>query len=605
MPDLTIERCLVRIVRRGGWAWGPDPRGLVRGVIARLPALLAQQLGSLLDSLDLETNIVVEQPVIVNVTLRRGELASLTRDGEQADAAILRFLESALAEQLPALLTKAALSSVAGASTSVHSAGSVAGQSFLPGTPTVEMLLGWRTEGRLSEWLLALDAEAIRLLESTVLELIPHASRIALSEHALQLVTEALATQSAPMHEVARRRWRLAISTELLAQIRATESSGLVTTQLGAILSAVQTAESLRAGHSPASSAQPDLSARTTVREEPTRPSVRHSLAAHMELRIRTALPFLLLRPLSRLGYWDTLAAFLEQTRETETAPVFAAAFAYKVLNPLHAQWRRAPGDGDAAAAFAGLLPPVPDPELHQFASRVERQTALLDLFPAMALQPSHAAEQPLWLTREKSGYVLWEPDGLYPIRCAANLPEVFAVIGQWGGPLLLADLPAKDLLVLDHNGFTFITATSPGRVAAWKGLPGGRHWTNGSSRPPVPLSFFTDAPQKQVWQALAEERRAFPLLPDCRLERTLTVAVALGLGSLAWDLWRSHEPVSPLLPLERFKDLEALVTIAPEQIRVRLPLGARFIDLEKHGCLATVSRLPWLGNRSVEFARW
>ena len=65
------------------------------------------------------------------------------------------------------------------------------------------------------------------------------------------------------------------------------------------------------------------------------------------------------------------------------------------------------------------------------------------------------------------------------------------------------------------------------------------------------------------------------------------------------------RETTSPLHALERFADLEALVTFLPDAVRVRLPLGQRYMDLESRGCLAPVPRVPWLNGRSIEFARW
>ena len=44
MSDITLRRCTVRVVRRGGWSWGREPRQLVNDVVRALPALLAAEL---------------------------------------------------------------------------------------------------------------------------------------------------------------------------------------------------------------------------------------------------------------------------------------------------------------------------------------------------------------------------------------------------------------------------------------------------------------------------------------------------------------------------------------------------------------------------------
>ncbi|XVU28350.1 hypothetical protein ACQPZJ_15290 [Actinoplanes sp. CA-054009] len=64
---ITVQRCQVRVIRRGGWSWGPDPRVLVREALAALPGLLTEQFGDLLtgDGPDLE----ITGPVVLSVRL--------------------------------------------------------------------------------------------------------------------------------------------------------------------------------------------------------------------------------------------------------------------------------------------------------------------------------------------------------------------------------------------------------------------------------------------------------------------------------------------------------------------------------------------------------
>jgi len=43
--DIVVRRCAVRVVRHGGWSWGPQPQRLVDQVLAALPSLIAARLG--------------------------------------------------------------------------------------------------------------------------------------------------------------------------------------------------------------------------------------------------------------------------------------------------------------------------------------------------------------------------------------------------------------------------------------------------------------------------------------------------------------------------------------------------------------------------------
>jgi len=68
---------------------------------------------------------------------------------------------------------------------------------------------------------------------------------------------------------------------------------------------------------------------------------------------VASALPFLLLGPLSEMGYLKTLAATMDAANASNLLPLFATALAYKVLAPPARGWRRDATMVDAAKAFA------------------------------------------------------------------------------------------------------------------------------------------------------------------------------------------------------------------------------------------------------------
>jgi hypothetical protein len=67
--------------------------------------------------------------------------------------------------------------------------------------------------------------------------------------------------------------------------------------------------------------------------------------------------------------------------------------------------------------------------------------------------------------------------------------------------------------------------------------------------------------------------------------------------------LWRTRERTDPLLALERFGDLDAVVRFDEDRVRVRLPLGKRFRDLKETGLLEDIPAVSWLGFRRVVFS--
>lgn len=326
---------------------------------------------------------------------------------------------------------------------------------------------------------------------------------------------------------------------------------------------------------------------------------------------VACALPFLLLGPLAQTGYLSALGPALQSAGLQAQTAVFATALAYTVLGPLERGWRRRPEDLAAAAAFAGLDTPVPGKVLTEFARVADPVVPALDAVVTRSLAEGHSAGEPLVLAgageRADAGLLLFDREGLFPVAWADELAGLLSAWQLFGSPpILVAPTALGALRGLADAGASFVVATPPARTEGWRRLPPHRLWTN--SDDPA-LARHANGYQQAVeltaelTQALAAERAAIPLAASPVLGRSLLLAAGLGLGTLAWTLWRDREPTDPLLPLERFATLSARVSFEPDRVLVRLPLGPRHSDLSMHGLLADVHGVPWFGDRVVEFS--
>ena len=70
--DIVVRRCAVRVVRHGGWSWGPQPQRLVDQVLAALPGLIAERLGDLAP--DGAADVEITEPVRIAVSLTLADL---------------------------------------------------------------------------------------------------------------------------------------------------------------------------------------------------------------------------------------------------------------------------------------------------------------------------------------------------------------------------------------------------------------------------------------------------------------------------------------------------------------------------------------------------
>jgi hypothetical protein len=335
------------------------------------------------------------------------------------------------------------------------------------------------------------------------------------------------------------------------------------------------------------------------------------------EVAVASALPFLLLGPLTRLGYMPTLNAVLEAADLLPHMHVFATALAYKVLAPPERGWQRHPSTVLAAASFAALAAPVSEPALAAFAQHVSPHLSPLDAVLTETLTTGHNSQQPLLLyrTAPTEGLLLVDVEGIFPIAWADGPEPFWLLLTRCPGSLLLVPQATADPLLLSqlHGAqWRFVTDAPATRHEHWRALrhpPSGRWWTNDTSTPASQLikaaQLLADSAEETaiLWHALAVQRPLIASAPHSAFDRSLTLAAALALGTIAWTLWRDREPVAPHLALTRFCDLDARVRFSRDAVRVCLPLGRRYLDLHAHGLLEDVPDVPWFDGRVLQFS--
>jgi hypothetical protein len=322
------------------------------------------------------------------------------------------------------------------------------------------------------------------------------------------------------------------------------------------------------------------------------------------ETRTCGALPFLLAGPLARTGYLDALGPALAGVDLLDGAPLFAAALAYKVLGAPERGWRRTNADHATAAAFAGL---DELPDLGDFARRVGRALPVLDGLLASSVSRGHDPADPLLITGVDDGLLLVDGQGTFPVAWSADVAGLLPHWTACGRPSVAVcdgPLPADCLRVLAAEGVDVVTDVRPLRGDQLTRLPRRTPlWTAGSPDPGLVAALPAHAARLAELVRALTMRRAVPRTADGALDRSALLAAGNALGLIAWTLWHERETPDPVLALTRFADLAATVRYGADTVHVRLPLGRRHADLLRHGLLADVPDVVWLGGRTLTFS--
>ena len=604
MVDVTIRRCIIRVVRRGGWSWGGEPRRLVNDIVRALPALLAAELQRLLPE-DAEGEVAA--PLRIDVRLALPDLRRWARamasakesessptDAESSAASFARS-KGDIAEALRrALIGARIVERIA-----------VVPPSRGQGDPTppppdadqramtlLSVLTGWQSAGSLESLLRSLPDAAVQswhrvLFERPAPQQSTSAEEIPLDAQRLLGTLAEPAVDDSPLTRIRR---RLVAAAELAADC------GLPLTQ-PFVRAAID-----RALANPLDALDASTDA---IRTRSSPAGLRAECG--FETRVSNALPFLLLGPLHQIGWLDVLEATMSGAHLEGTFPALAIALATKVLPEPERGWRRTPDAIRAAATFAGDSAARPDAEVPSLARLAAPLMPALDSVVRRSLIDGRRRGDPLLVCCADSIRLTVDPHGVFLVSHAEAHEDLAAHLLDGGSPAFIPeeDADARMLASLDAAGVTFVTPARPVRGERWTPVTGTRAPRLFSNRPApgfVPPVETVAGRAREAWQAFA--CRPLPGRPvEAALDRSLSLAAALALGTIAWELWRSREATDPLLALERFGDLEGTVRFDLDHVRVRLPLGKRFRDLKDAGLLADIPRLPWLGFRSVVFA--
>jgi hypothetical protein len=580
MTLVEIRSCTVRVVRRDGWSWGPDPRQLLDGVLAAVPVLIADAVASAVPA---GTHGQVTAPVRVRVPISRAQLQAFSRGGLAGSSwpAVRAALEPVLAAALRAELDRADVLRAPSEPDAIAAAPRPSA-----GSSVLALLLRWHGEGVLADLLSRLPGPVLLSWHDALTQwpassvTAPDAAGISAA-----LADPPAGLASGPVSDL--EGWwraRLAAMAVIAAATGAAAGHPVVLTALN---------ERFGPRPRPAASA-PALDAVSASPPakpmSPGQPAARHAGPEPAEIPARSpsrprsgagrtgtrqagaALPFLILVQLSRIGWLDALAAGVGAAGLTRSWPSLGAALAFTVTDEPREGWRRSREDLATARAFAGVAGPFTETALPDAARWLAPP---LDAVLGRCLTAGHRIQDPLLLVPAGAddGLVLFDGGGLFPIAWADDL----AGLTPW-----LEACPGSRLLAHPAIG-------------------------------PIPWAGDDSEPQEQeppdrtrvdragVVLAGLRCRRAFPAGDQPALERSFTLAAGAALASIAWTLWGANDLADPLLTLERLASLDAVVDGGAERVRVVLALGARYFALRQQGLLGEVPLVPWLGGRSVE----
>ena len=326
------------------------------------------------------------------------------------------------------------------------------------------------------------------------------------------------------------------------------------------------------AGGEPASApAAPPLAAPATWAAPPAQPEpLARPRAARLELEVASVLPFLLVGPLDDLGLLDVVAAALAGPGWADLLTAFAAALARKTLPAPTDGWLHQPEVAATVAAFTGKERPPDGATAERLSQVAWRWWPVVNEALTATLADLRTPGSPLVMARSGAGLVVADIDGVAPMLWDADVAAAERLWETCGRPPVVGD-------------------------------PGG----------PWAPSMSDEASAGNDWEAVDQLHWLVTLLAERPaggrsglapgLDAPVGLLSGVVLAALAWELWHDHERPHPALALWRLGDLGGRVSLEPDRLVVRMPLGRRHADLADRRLLRTVDEVPWLPGRRLE----
>jgi hypothetical protein len=612
MANVVIRHCRVRVVRHGGWSWGASPKDLLAGVLEALPKLIAAKLAELFPE---DAEVHIREPISLRIPLSLAELAKASaaayaqtpKPAGALAAALERRLEEAFEDWVEV--------------SSGRDAQTPAPVYDLPESEGERHFEAWLLEasrdGTLAAILERLPEQILRSWHDAIFSGQPpsgltlEAIRAALPADIAALVERAPPRPRKFASESGRLAAEIALAAAIAAETRRTpRHAGVVGAVCwwrsissgadGAISEITSAGEAVLEHPAPA---EPPASTSAIV--PASRPALVAPAAMPDDVRFSSVLPWLALPSLHRAGLLQAVAAVFEASRAEKYLPLFAAAFCAKLLDIPEPRWKHRPEWLAAISAFAGNGRPIVEEELTDFPRKCR------DLMPALWLLLQRALLQG---RVPASAFLLFRSRGLFVIADAADC-TIYAASRTFNGLLPALTLAGEALLVLPRAGgapleeltgpgIPCVTDLPPGRGGSWRPASldkGPKLWFSYPNVTPSALDACAAAIDNAEGAAencarFIHSLSAAPLASDPEFEAWIGALAMAGVGAV-------EKFESPLAALESFEGFDALVQFRETRVRVRLPLGRRFLRLRDEGWLRPLERLPWMPRRVVEFS--
>ncbi|XVV15530.1 hypothetical protein ACQP2X_14655 [Actinoplanes sp. CA-131856] len=549
---ITVRRCEVRVVRRGGWSWGPDPQDLVRQALAALPGLLTEQFGDLLDGdgPDLE----ITEPV--RLSARLGQSPGLIIEPSAVSAPVPQSGSWLVDDSAPP-------------------------SDASPATPAV-LLEELAVRDELVPLLTMLPEETFRILLTALRDETTEPSTVVITTLIDEATRRWPATAAPPSYD------RDGLAELVNAVPGPPPASTPASTPASALSSAtpVPVAPAVTTGGTVVCPALPFLLAGPLARTGYL-DAIGPALAAETPF-FAVALAYKVLGAPER--------GWRRPPEDHAAAAAFAGLAEAPDLTGFADRVRPVLPMLDAVLALA--LCRGHDPADPLLVTAVDGGLLLVDTrgqFP-IGWSPDVAGLLPHWTACGRPPVLV--RDGPLPAAGLRDVPLPAACLRD-------VPLPAACLRDLAAAGADVLTDARPLRGDPLSRFPGRTPlWAHGTPGPALAAAFPAHAERAaELVRSLFVDRLAVPRAQGGPLERSAGLAVSMALGLIAWTLWREREATDPVLALTRFAGLEATVSHERRAVRVRLPLGRRHADLWRSGLLTDVPDVAWLDGRSLTFS--